>query len=878
MPVTPESPTGWPIVARDSEFRRALAALRDDAAGRGVALMGSSGVGKSTLAHALADTLRSSGRPVRFALGTQTCRAVPLGAFYRSVTVNVTLEPAAMLAAAHHTLQQDANLVVVVDDAQLLDPLSATLVYQLAVSEHTRLIVVIRSDDLVPDVVTALWKERLLRRLNIEAFTWEQTGQLASAVLGGAVENRLVDELYRRTAGNLLLLRGLLSAGRENGALVPTESGWQLRGELRGDNELFELLEFRLRSLAPEELDVVEVLAAAEVLDWNILRAICDADAAARLERRGLIQLVPDGSHLIVRLNHPVIGEAALRHAGMVRTRQLNSLLAQELSQRVRSTALPDERSQIRMAQFLMRSDLPPDLDVIVHAAQTAVAISNIVAAEELAAFALDRGGGLAAAIVLAEAKSWWGHGREAEALLSGFSPDVGDELLTMRWGRARAANLFWGCGRVDEARAVLAEVKDRIHSPDLLGLVTAMEMAFSFSAGDLPPAIAAGLAMCESELPSETKVWAAVPTCWALALSGRFSEAAHVADAGRRATALGESRPQRFAMELAEVIALTAAGDLSGAERAWENSVATAAAVGQAEAISKATLGLVNLAQGALDSASTALRESVSVISGGMQSGWVMLVSAWLVQAEGGRGDADAAAVALKRAEDANGPQVAVFLPELELARAWERACVGQTTAAQEHARRAAQIARRSAMLAVEMRALHTAARFGDHTHKARLTEIARILRAPIADAVVTHAQGLADHNGDLLDTAADRFTAIGAMALAADAAAQAAREHARTGQRCKELESLARTHWLANQDGLHTPAIEAVAQPLPITDREREIAKLVAAGLSNRQIADRLGISVRTVDGHLYRIFAKLDIKNRDQLARFVGIADEL
>ncbi|EUA42210.1 bacterial regulatory s, luxR family protein [Mycobacterium xenopi 4042] len=60
---------------------------------------------------------------------------------------------------------------------------------------------------------------------------------------------------------------------------------------------------------------------------------------------------------------------------------------------------------------------------------------------------------------------------------------------------------------------------------------------------------------------------------------------------------------------------------------------------------------------------------------------------------------------------------------------------------------------------------------------------------------------------------------------------------------------------------------------QPLPITDREREIAVMVAAGLSNRQIADRLSVSVRTVDGHLYRIFAKLDIQSREQLARLLG-----
>jgi hypothetical protein len=115
-------------------------------------------------------------------------------------------------------------------------------------------------------------------------------------VLGGTVESRLVDELCNRTAGNLLLLRGLLSAGRESGVLVHTDTGWKLRGRLRGDDELYDLLEFRLRSLAPEELEAIEVVATAEVLDWDILRMVSDADAVTRLEQRGLIQLVPEGS------------------------------------------------------------------------------------------------------------------------------------------------------------------------------------------------------------------------------------------------------------------------------------------------------------------------------------------------------------------------------------------------------------------------------------------------------------------------------------------------------------------------------------------------------------------------------------------------------
>ena len=137
----------------------------------------------------------------------------------------------------------------------------------------------------------------------------------------------------------------------------------------------------------------------------------------------------------------------------------------------------------------------------------------------------------------------------------------------------------------------------------------------------------------------------------------------------------------------------------------------------------------------------------------------------------------------------------------------------------------------------------------------------------------MAAHARGLANHDGDLLDAAADRFADLGAVALAADAAAQAAHEHARKGHRGKEVDSSARAHALASQGEIRTPAVAAAARPLPISDREREIAMLVAAGWSNREVADRLFVSVRTVEGHLYRIFAKLGIDDRDQLIHLVA-----
>jgi DNA-binding CsgD family transcriptional regulator len=866
--------SGWPIVGRDDELRQALVALEHDAEFHGVALTGDGGVGKSTLARTVADTLESGGATVRFALGTQTGCAIPLGAFFGSVTVEEAHEPAAMLAAAHKTLEREENLVVVVDDAQLLDPLSATLVHQLAAGGSARLIVTIRSGYPVPDAVTALLKERLLLSLRIEAFTREQTAALARAVLGGVVDIRLINELQERTAGSPLLLRGLLGVGRESGVLVRTDAGWQLRGALRADRQLHDMLEFRLQSFAPEELEAVEILAAAEVLDWEILRGLCDADVVGRLERRGVIQLVADGSYTVARLGHPVLGEAAMQRAGMVRTRQLTNTLAQQLQKHMQKqeerSGLLDVRTRIQLAQFMMRSDLSPALDVIIRAAASAMTMSNFASGEELARFALDRGGGLPAAIVLAEAMGWQGRSAEVEAVLGAFDPEGADELMIAH-GCMSAANLFWR-GQIEQARLGLANVSDRLESDASVGLMTAMEVVFAFFSGDVSTAIETGLALCACDVPPVATAWAAAATCWALALTGRYGDVHRIADTGLRAADLGRSGPLQLVIGWGEVMALTAAGDFSAAEQIWKRYAAMPAGALAVHAVVNAMLGLVDLARGALPSACAAFQNSLSAMSRGSPFSWLMLVAALSAQAEGARANNEAAAAALRLSEEACGPQTAVFLPELELARAWERACVGETMAAQTHAVRAAQIARQSGMYAVEMPALHTAVRFDDRSQTERLAELACTLNTPLAEAIAEHARGLADHDGDLLDAAADRFADMGAVALAADAAAQAAREHARTGQRGKEIKSSTRAHWLASQHEIRTPAVHSVAQPLPISDREREIANLVAAGLSNRQIADRLVVSVRTVEGHVYRIFAKLGIERREQLIHLV------
>lgn len=120
-----------------------------------------------------------------------------------------------------------------------------------------------------------------------------------------------------------------------------------------------------------------------------------------------------------------------------------------------------------------------------------------------------------------------------------------------------------------------------------------------------------------------------------------------------------------------------------------------------------------------------------------------------------------------------------------------------------------------------------------------------------------------------DLL-AAATLFERSNLLLLAAGAAAQAAVLHRRRG----ELGQAAAAMALARRyEKCHEPVV--AASSLPLTGREREVACLAAAGLSNREIATRLQLSVRTVEGHVYRACIRLGVSDRTGLTGLIGRA---
>jgi len=214
--------------------------------------------------------------------------------------------------------------------------------------------------------------------------------------------------------------------------------------------------------------------------------------------------------------------------------------------------------------------------------------------------------------------------------------------------------------------------------------------------------------------------------------------------------------------------------------------------------------------------------------------------------------------------------PGLVYLQPERLLAKAWIAAAEGATTEAIALTREAAELAEEQGQLAHVVLALQTAVGFGDRTVAGRLAELAGVVDGPRAPAAAAHAVALAADDGDGLREASGRLEEFGDLLSAADAAAQAAVAYGRQGRNGAAQSAAARADRLAAAcEGARTPALLAAAKPLPLTEREREIVALAALGLANRAIADRLSVSVRTVEGHLYRASAKLGTTDRSEFA---------
>ena len=283
--------------------------------------------------------------------------------------------------------------------------------------------------------------------------------------------------------------------------------------------------------------------------------------------------------------------------------------------------------------------------------------------------------------------------------------------------------------------------------------------------------------------------------------------------------------------------------------------------------------MGHAELARGAVASAVKLLHEALAgVQKHGVTTGLRPASCFALAEAHAKLGQSAEANEALLQARKCVPPDYLFMQTALELATGWTLVAGGSLTEAVGTVRAAAEVARDRGQPTHELACLQSAAQWGDASDAARTRELADMLSLPLANAVARHAESLRAGDGDGLLGASADYRAIGDRATAADAAAQAAVAFSRAQHRNRGLYAAALARELADAcGGLCTPALRNPVGA-PLTGREREVVELVATGLSNRDIAHRLVMSVRTVEGHVYRARQRVGAKSRADLAEIL------
>lgn len=858
--------SGDPLAGRDDELATIRRALGGGSKSSGVVIVGAAGVGKTRLAREVLARAEVAGERTKWIVGTESARALPLGAFTALIS-DAIADPMPNVRHLINSLvaqQRQGRILLGVDDAHLLDGLSAHVVHQLAHSHGVRLVVTLRSGADEPDAVTALWKDGLLTRLDLEPLSVEATRRMIETALGGDVDARSARRFWKLTGGNALFLHQLVKDQVAAGRMKLMAGVWMWDGDVAMSQSISDMVGRKVRELAPEVAAVVDTLSQCEPMPVDVLCDLVDRADLETAEQMRLVTIERGDGELMVRLAHPLFGELRRGVAGEMYLSKLRGRLAQRLAK----NADEDMQATVRRAMLALESDLPPDPQLFLQSAQYAMTLLDLELADR---FATAAEGAPGATAIRAMNLLLLGRGAETEDVLRA----IGEAGLdgSHQWATLRAVNLTWMLGRCEDARVLLEELAGGAETPaEQMARIAVEACVDAASAHCVEAAEKARTALDSGLLTDFHAMMASVALTMAMGALDRADDLTAVAEAAlERAMTSFQASHMRFwfGSVYARACRLTGRIDECVAMvQRLEDSAREVPSLAYANLAS--LMGHAELMRGDVPAAVKLLHEALAGVERhGVTTGLRPATCFLLAEAHAKLGEAQAAKEAIAEAQSCVPRDYLFMETALSIASGWALVANGCVTEAIATVRSAARQARDRNQPTHELACLQLAAQWGDTAGAARARELADELELPLAKAVARHTESLAAHSGEELLATSNDYLAIGDRATAADVAAQAAVAFTRNQERKRGLYAAAMAKELSDAcGGLCTPALRTPASQ-PLTGRQREIVEFVVAGLPNREIADRLQMSVRSVEGHIYRACQRVGATSREELA---------
>lgn len=853
-----------PFVGRAEELAVVRAAI--DAGGCVVA--GAAGVGKSRLAAEAVD-----GGPVIRVLATQSAAAVPYGAFAHLLppglqrTTDFIPSFIQMLRAEHG----GAVPVVLIDDAHLLDNASAALVLALSTTGAARPLVTIRTPQPVPDAVAALWKEQRLERVELQSLSRLEVGDLVRSELGDAVHPGAVSRIADLSMGNPFYVHELLHDARQTGALERRADGWRWREELLSYDRLSGLIQRHIQDVSEAARQALEFVAVVGRLPLALLAKLTTDDAVEELEREGLIVVAPAAS-AEVTVAHPLYGEVVA--AGLARTTGIRV-------RRLAAAALRDAGADPLLVATLLLDAGAPEFALFVEASGIALRRGGVRFALRLAEAA---GESMQAALAVAGALIALGRFDEVEPVLAPYEDAASRAALEVSvdyLGR-RSRALLRG-SLPDSVRADLLERAQRWRTGAEWDALIANEKGWTaFYAGRCEDALACTERFADDDVVSLGRRF----YLWALranvhARLARFDDYVIEAEKAKRLVAAMNVPPSevRIALMLATFSPMIRAGrGLSDVEASLHAMRAEAAATGDKGLQTGVSmlLGTLALRRGHAAQAVAYFNETADAFTEADALNNVLWAAICAVEAFAGCGDTDGAQAQLDEIDRLARAQPRTawkHTDNIERVRALADAAAGRTSAAAARLLAVADAGHGNPE--AEITALCEAVRFGADPRAVarRLRPLVAAAQDELAALFLAFADALADDDAAAQLSLAQQFYERGCDLYAAEAAARASRAFADAGRTASSREAASLARRFADPCGpVCSWALQLLTDAPILTSREREVVALAARGLKNKEIADQLFLSIRTVESHLLKACQKLGVENRRSLANLI------
>lgn len=835
------------------------------------------GGGKSRVLDEVATAAAAKGQSVHHVLATSASASVPFGAVAHLLPPGAreASDPVGLIGALRDVLaaSDGRRALIVIDDATSLDLATAGVLASLVGSREIDIVAAARTDAALPGpLLDVLFGDRTLL-VDLPALTEADIDSLLHSYLGGPMDGAVLVSLRDRSVGNPLFLRELVRSALDAGNLARIDGVWRLSGELSSSFRLREVIESRL-NVEPEARVVLELLALCDTADVEELEALVGLEVLANLEARGLIEIRVRSGRECAALCHLLHGEAIRMALPSLRSRLVLRNHVQWVDEHS-----PDSGSDaLQRAIWRVDAGLPADGDSLLRGAQFAAALQDSVSALRLARPLFTEGPTAELGSMIADALYRTGEWAEALEILDLASALPATSKIRVELAVIRATVMLWG---LSDPEGALRTMETMRADPALdradLDRVNAEYAAILVNAGR-PGEALAELEKAAGTGRRRTQLSTAVSYVQALALAGHTTRALAAMDNADALMARvgGVIGPANGAYLVARVLAHVEAGDLSLAvelaDEGYERAVNASRPLNQFWI--SLLLGRAHLCRGAVQtslmwfSAARALGIHLR-LSGPVRRA---LTGCAVTQALAG----DPVAAAESCAEIELMTPFGFMAPEQTLAVAWVAVANGNLSEARAVLTAGAVEAMDTGHVTSAVWMLHDVARLGGARDISELiTQWADGSESAFVSARAAHVRAIVADDLDDMVAAAAEFERIGANLLASEACVAAA-ELARAGgvQRMATAMTQRAERLAALCEGALSPGLIAASDTVePLTEREREVAFMASSGMTSREIADHLVVSLRTVSNHLQHVYDKLGVRSRTELRHALG-----